>query len=110
MIDDAVVEVFASESCVAGGCEDLENSVFHREEGYIKGATAEVVDEDETFGSKLGQWRLASRNKGMEGQSNNTMSIPYASDAAVGSLTTRITFNPAMRPASLVACRCLSLK
>mmetsp|Transcript_2048 Transcript_2048/g.3620 ORF Transcript_2048/g.3620 Transcript_2048/m.3620 type:complete len:217 (+) Transcript_2048:1333-1983(+) len=37
-------------------------------------------------------------------------SIPYASAAAVGSLIMRITFNPAMRPASLVACRCASLK
>src|SRR5258708_6387637 len=35
---------------------------------------------------------------------------PYASDAAVGSLTMRTTSSPAMRPASLGAWRWLSLK
>ena len=38
------------------------------------------------------------------------LSRPYASDAAVGSLMMRRTLSPAMRPASLVACRWLSLK
>ena len=37
-------------------------------------------------------------------------SMPYASAAAVGSFTIRRTSSPAMRPASLVACRCASLK
>ena len=38
------------------------------------------------------------------------LSSPYASAAAVGSLTMRITSRPAICPASLVACRCASLK
>ena len=38
------------------------------------------------------------------------LSSPYASAAAVGSLMIRSTSRPAMRPASLVACRCASLK
>lgn len=38
------------------------------------------------------------------------LSRPYAIAAAVGSFSTRSTFIPAIRPASLVACRCASLK
>ena len=38
------------------------------------------------------------------------LSRPYAKEAAVGSLMMRSTSSPAMRPASLVACRWLSLK
>ncbi|KAE9545547.1 hypothetical protein AGLY_001090 [Aphis glycines] len=38
------------------------------------------------------------------------LSRPYARAAAVGSLIIRITFNPAMAPASFVACLCESLK
>merc|ERR1719327_460987 len=38
------------------------------------------------------------------------LSRPYAMAAAVGSLMIRITFSPAMAPASLVAWRCESLK
>ena len=38
------------------------------------------------------------------------LSKPYASAAAVGSLIIRSTFKPAISPASLVACRCASLK
>jgi hypothetical protein len=38
------------------------------------------------------------------------LSIPYARAAAVGSLMIRSTSSPATRPASLVACRCASLK
>mmetsp|Transcript_35579 Transcript_35579/g.70042 ORF Transcript_35579/g.70042 Transcript_35579/m.70042 type:complete len:201 (-) Transcript_35579:557-1159(-) len=38
------------------------------------------------------------------------LSRPYAMAAAVGSLMTRSTVRPAMVPASLVACRCASLK
>jgi hypothetical protein len=38
------------------------------------------------------------------------LSSPYASAAAVGSGSTRMTFNPAISPASLVALRCASLK
>ncbi len=38
------------------------------------------------------------------------LSRPYASAAAVGSLMMRITSSPAILPASLVACRCASLK
>ena len=38
------------------------------------------------------------------------LSRPYASDAAVGSLMMRSTSSPAILPASLVACRWLSLK
>ncbi len=38
------------------------------------------------------------------------LSRPYASEAAVGSLTMRFTSRPAMRPASFVAWRCWSLK
>ncbi len=38
------------------------------------------------------------------------LSRPYASAAAVGSLTMRRTFMPAIWPASLVAWRCESLK
>ena len=37
-------------------------------------------------------------------------SMPYASAAAVGSLMIRLTVRPAISPASLVACRCASLK
>ena len=36
--------------------------------------------------------------------------MPYAKAAAVGSLMIRSTSNPAIRPASLVAWRCASLK
>src|ERR671935_1378528 len=39
-----------------------------------------------------------------------SLSSPYASDAAVGSLMIRKTFRPAMRPASFVASRCALLK
>ena len=38
------------------------------------------------------------------------LSSPYAMAAAVGSLMILRTFNPAMAPASLVACLCESLK
>src|SRR5262252_5305251 len=38
------------------------------------------------------------------------LSRPYASAAAVGSLTMRMTSRPAICPASFVACRCASLK
>ena len=38
------------------------------------------------------------------------LSKPYARAAAVGSLIIRRTFRPAIIPASLVACRCSSLK
>ena len=38
------------------------------------------------------------------------LSKPYANDAAVGSLIIRLTFNPAIFPASLVACLWESLK
>ena len=38
------------------------------------------------------------------------LSSPYASEAAVGSLMIRNTSRPAILPASLVACRCVSLK
>ena len=38
------------------------------------------------------------------------LSSPYASAAAVGSFTMRSTSRPAILPASLVACRCESLK
>ena len=38
------------------------------------------------------------------------LSRPYAIDAAVGSLIIRNTFNPAICPASFVACLCESLK
>ena len=38
------------------------------------------------------------------------LSSPYASAAAVGSLMIRATSRPAIWPASLVACRWLSLK
>ena len=38
------------------------------------------------------------------------LSRPYASAAAVGSLTIRFTSRPAIWPASLVAWRCASLK
>ena len=37
-------------------------------------------------------------------------SSPYANAADVGSLIIRSTFNPAIRPASFVACLCASLK
>ena len=43
-------------------------------------------------------------------RSPSFLSIPNASAAAVGSLMIRLTSRPAMRPASLVACRCESLK
>jgi len=39
-----------------------------------------------------------------------SLSRPYAIAAAVGSLMTRSTLRPAIVPASLVACRCASLK
>ena len=38
------------------------------------------------------------------------LSKPYAKDAAVGSFIIRLTFNPEILPASLVACLCESLK
>ena len=38
------------------------------------------------------------------------LSIPYAKAAAVGSLIILSTFNPAISPASFVACLCASLK
>mmetsp|Transcript_14824 Transcript_14824/g.25301 ORF Transcript_14824/g.25301 Transcript_14824/m.25301 type:complete len:228 (+) Transcript_14824:975-1658(+) len=40
----------------------------------------------------------------------SALSIPYANAAAVGSLMIRSTSKPAIFPASLVACRCESLK
>ena len=41
---------------------------------------------------------------------SDSFSSPYASAAAVGSLMIRLTLRPAILPASLVACRCESLK
>ena len=38
------------------------------------------------------------------------LSNPYAREAAVGSFIILLTFNPAILPASFVACRCESLK
>ena len=40
----------------------------------------------------------------------STLSMPYASAAAVGSLIIRLTSSPAILPASFVACLCASLK
>ena len=42
--------------------------------------------------------------------SSFALSNPYASAAAVGSFIILLTFNPAISPASLVACLCASLK
>ena len=43
-------------------------------------------------------------------RSPSFLSMPKASAAAVGSLMIRLTSRPAILPASLVACRCESLK
>ena len=56
----------------------------------VEGAAAEVEDEDRLVGAPL--------------------SRPYASAAAVGSLTMRSTLRPAILPASLVASRWALLK
>ncbi len=41
---------------------------------------------------------------------STSLSNPYANAAAVGSLIIRFTSNPAILPASFVACLCASLK
>ena len=43
-------------------------------------------------------------------RSPGVLSNPYANAAAVGSLMILLTSRPAIFPASLVACRCESLK
>mmetsp|Transcript_19353 Transcript_19353/g.66728 ORF Transcript_19353/g.66728 Transcript_19353/m.66728 type:complete len:282 (-) Transcript_19353:511-1356(-) len=50
------------------------------------------------------------RSKTATNLPSSALSMPYASAAAVGSLMMRRTSRPAMRPASLVAWRCWSLK
>jgi hypothetical protein len=57
----------------------------------VEGAAAEVIDGDLAVALAF-------------------LSMPKASAAAVGSLMMRLTSRPAMRPASLVAWRCESLK
>lgn len=45
-IDDALIPVIATQVVVACGCENLEDAIAHLEDGNVKGATAEVEDED----------------------------------------------------------------
>jgi len=75
--------------CVAVGGDDLENAVVQFENRDVEGAPAQVVNDDDAV---------------------LILVETYASAAAVGSLTRRKTLRPAMRLASLVACRCASLK
>ena len=46
VLGDACVEVVAAQAVVAGGCENLDNTVADLEHGDIEGAAAEVVDHD----------------------------------------------------------------
>lgn len=45
-VDDAVVEILSAEMGVAGCGEDFEDFVFDGEDGYVEGASAEIVYED----------------------------------------------------------------
>ena len=89
-VDYRLVEVVAAEMVVAGGRLDLEDAVAELEHRHVERAAAEVEDEDRLVGASL--------------------SSPYASEAAVGSLMMRRTLRPAILPASFVASRCALLK
>ena len=89
-VDDRLVEVVAAEVVVAVGRLDLEDAVAELEHRHVERAAAEVEDEDRLVAPSL--------------------SSPYASAAAVGSLMIRRTLRPAILPASFVASRCALLK
>ena len=88
-VDDAGVEVLATEEGVAGGGLDLVEALADLEDRDVERAAAEV---------ETAMVSLPPRPK------------PYASDAAVGSLMIRSTSSPASVPASFVAWRCESSK
>jgi hypothetical protein len=95
VVDHALVEVFAAQEGVAVGRQHFELllaiDVSDFDDRHVEGTAAQVIHGD-----------LAVAFFGLvqaEGQRR-----------AVGSLMMRLTSRPAMRPASLVAWRCESLK
>merc|ERR1719235_2221914 len=93
VVEEAVVEVLPAEVGVAGGGLDLEDALLDGQQ-----ETSKVPPPR----SKMTTLRSPAML--------DFLSRPYAMAAAVGSLMIRITFSPAMAPASLVAWRCESLK
>ena len=87
--DDALVEVVAAEVRVAVGGLDFEHAFAELEDRDVERAAAQVVDGDLLVG----------------------LLVEAVGEAdAVGSLMIRLTSSPAIRPASLVAWRCVSSK
>ena len=83
VLDDALVDVVAAQVRVTVGAHDIDDLVTPPR------------------GSKCRTYRHRSRRPAMRWSS--VLSRPYASAAAVGSLTIRFTSSPAILPASLVA-------
>jgi hypothetical protein len=88
-LDDALVQVVAAEMGVPVRGLDLDHALADLQDGDVEGPAAEVVDRDRLV-------LLLVEAVGQRGR--------------VGSFTMRRTSRPAMRPASLVAWRCESLK
>ncbi len=88
-LDDALVEVVATEVGVAVGRLDLEDALAELEDRDVERAAAEVVDGDLLVGLLVEA--VGERRRG-------------------GLVDDPLTSRPAMRPASLVAWRCVSSK
>mmetsp|Transcript_51590 Transcript_51590/g.84549 ORF Transcript_51590/g.84549 Transcript_51590/m.84549 type:complete len:92 (-) Transcript_51590:695-970(-) len=46
VLHHALIEIFSSQVCVAIGGQNLENTVVDGQQGDIKGATTQVIDQD----------------------------------------------------------------
>lgn len=88
VVDDALVPVVTTEVVVAVGRLDLDDTVADLQQRDVEGTATEVEDQDGLV----------------------VLLQAVGRAAAVGSLTMRRTFRPAISPASLVAWRSESLK
>ena len=53
VVDQTVIEILSSQMGVTSGGFDLENTIFDRKDGDIKGSTAEIENKDVTLRSDL---------------------------------------------------------